>query len=163
MVPGDLVEVSVGARIPADIRLTKFLSNAFGVDQAILTGESYAVRKQLEPVNDLRAVNQDKVNILFSVCFQASSLFTHNSFKGTHVSVGKARGVVVGTGLRTAIGDIKRSLMEMDQQMSPLKRKIDEFGDMLSKVITVICVLVWVINIGHFADPEHGSIVRGAV
>ena len=65
------------------------MSTTLRIDQSILTGESVSVIKHNEPVPDPRAVNQDKKNIIFS---------------GTNVAAGKARGVVVGTGLNTAIG-----------------------------------------------------------
>merc|ERR1711993_153324 len=86
IVPGDIVEISVGDKIPADIRLISIMSTTLRIDQSILTGESVSVIKHNEPVPDPRAVNQDKKNIIFS---------------GTNVAAGKARGVVVGTGLQT--------------------------------------------------------------
>lgn len=66
IVPGDVVEVSVGDKIPADIRLIKIFSTTLRIDQSILTGESVSVIKHTDPVPDPRAVNQDKKNILFS-------------------------------------------------------------------------------------------------
>ncbi|WP_223119998.1 HAD-IC family P-type ATPase, partial [Salmonella sp. S146_54837] len=49
-------------------------------------------------------------------------------------------------------------------EKTPLAQKLDEFGEQLSKVISVVCVAVWAINIGHFNDPSHGgSWVRGAI
>lgn len=67
IVPGDIVEVSVGDKNPADIRLIKIFSTTLRVDQSILTGESVSVIKHCDSVPDPRAVNQDKKNILFSV------------------------------------------------------------------------------------------------
>ena len=149
IVPGDIVEVSVGDKIPADIRLTKIFSTTLRIDQSILTGESVSVIKHTDPVPDPRAVNQDKKNILFS---------------GTNVAAGKARGVVIGTGLATAIGKIRTEMSETEEIKTPLQQKLDEFGEQLSKVISVICVAVWAINIGHFNDPAHGgSWIKGAV
>lgn len=58
IVPGDVVEVSVGDKIPADIRLTKIFSTTLRIDQSILTGESVSVIKHTDPVPDPRAVNQ---------------------------------------------------------------------------------------------------------
>lgn len=111
---------------------------------------------------------QDKKNILFS---------------GTNVAAGKARGVVMGTGLNTAIGKIRTEMSETEEIKTPLQQKLDEFGEQLSKVISIICVAVWAINIGmcvyilskyyidwcfrflgHFNDPAHGgSWLKGAI
>ncbi|VVC96936.1 calcium-transporting ATPase sarcoplasmic/endoplasmic reticulum type isoform X3 [Leptidea sinapis] len=149
IVPGDIVEVSVGDKIPADIRLIKIFSTTIRIDQSILTGESVSVIKHTDPIPDPRAVNQDKKNILFS---------------GTNVAAGKARGIVIGTGLNTAIGKIRTEMSETEEIKTPLQQKLDEFGEQLSKVISVICVAVWAINIGHFNDPAHGgSWIKGAV
>jgi len=149
MVPGDVVEVSVGDKIPADLRLIKIYSTTLRIDQSILTGESVSVIKHCDPVPDPRAVNQDKKNILFS---------------GTNVAAGKARGIVMGTGLNTAIGAIRNMMAETEEIKTPLQQKLDEFSQQLSKVITVICIAVWAINIGHFNDPAHGgSWIKGAV
>lgn len=149
LVPGDIVEVSVGDKIPADIRLTKVHSTTLKIDQSILTGESVSILKHTDPIPDAKAVNQDKKNMLFS---------------GTNVASGKARGVVVGTGLNTQIGKIRDQMATDEEVKTPLQMKLDEFGEQLSKVISVICIAVWLINIGHFSDPVHGgSWIRGAI
>ena len=55
-------------------------------------------------------------------------------------------------------------MAETETEKTPLAQKLDEFGEQLSKLITVICIAVWAINIGHFNDPVHGgSFVKGAV
>lgn len=149
IVPGDIVEVSIGDKVPADIRLIKVHSTTLRVDQSILTGESVSVIKHCDAVPDARAVNQDKKNILFS---------------GTNIASGKAVGIVIGTGLSTEIGKIRTEMTETEEVKTPLQQKLDEFGEQLSKVISVICVAVWAINIGHFNDPAHGgSWLKGAV
>ncbi|XP_067087627.1 sarcoplasmic/endoplasmic reticulum calcium ATPase 2-like [Osmerus mordax] len=149
IVPGDIVEVAVGDKVPADIRLSSIKSTTLRVDQSILTGESVSVIKHTDPVPDPRAVNQDKKNMLFS---------------GTNIAAGKAIGVVVATGVNTEIGKIRDEMAATEQEKTPLQAKLDEFGEQLSKVISLICVAVWIINIGHFNDPVHGgSWVRGAV
>jgi len=149
LVPGDIVEIAVGDKIPADIRLTSIYSTTLRIDQALLTGESVSVIKHCDTIPEVRAVNQDKKNLLFS---------------GTNIAAGKCRGVVIGTGLSTEIGKIRTEMVETEMEKTPLQQKLDEFGEQLSKVITVICIAVWAINIGHFNDPVHGgSILRGAV
>ncbi|KAI4877401.1 hypothetical protein NFI96_000427 [Prochilodus magdalenae] len=149
IVPGDIVEVAVGDKVPADIRIVSIKSTTLRVDQSILTGESVSVIKHTDPVPDPRAVNQDKKNMLFS---------------GTNIAAGRAIGVVVSTGVSTEIGKIRNQMASTEQEKTPLQQKLDEFGQQLSKVISLICVAVWVINIGHFGDPVHGgSWVRGAI
>merc|ERR1712127_802810 len=108
-----------------------------------------SVIKHCDPVPDPRAVNQDKKNIVFS---------------GTNVSSGKARGIVIGTGSSTAIGLINEAMTATEEIKTPLQQKLDDFVEQLSKVITLICIAVWAINIGHFNDPAHGgSWLKGAV
>jgi len=148
LVPGDVVSVAVGDRVPADCRLLSIQSNSFRIDQSILTGESESVGKDTAAVKDVGAVKQDQVNMLFS---------------GTTVVTGHATAVVALTGSKTAIGDIHESITAQISQPTPLKEKLNDFGDMLAKVITVICVLVWLINIQHFSDPSHGSFAKGAI
>lgn len=149
LVPGDVVTVAVGDRIPADCRLLSIQSNAFAVDQAILTGESESVGKDTKAISDSGAVKQDQINMLFS---------------GTTVVTGHANAVVVLTGGLTAIGDIHESITSQLSEPTPLKEKLNDFGDMLARVITGICILVWLINIQHFNDPVHGgSWAKGAI
>ncbi|KAI3460140.1 hypothetical protein Pfo_016803 [Paulownia fortunei] len=148
LVPGDIVEVSVGCKIPADMRMIEMLSDQLRVDQAILTGESCSVEKELDTTNVTNAVYQDKTNILFS---------------GTVVVAGRARAVVVGVGSNTAMGSIRDSMLKTEDEATPLKKKLDEFGTFLAKVIAGICILVWIVNIGHFRDPAHGGFLRGAI
>jgi Ca2+ transporting ATPase len=148
LVPGDIVDVSVGDQIPADCRVLSILSNSFRVDQAILTGESESVGKDIHAIADEGAVKQDQINMLFS---------------GTTVTVGHARVVVVLTGNSTAIGDIHTSITSQLSDPTPLKQKLNDFGDVLAKVIMVICIIVWLINIGNFNDESHGGWVKGAI
>jgi len=161
LVPGDLITLRVGDMVPADCRLVVIHSSVITVDQSVLTGESDAVLKSVdrilggpsnvvgEALDELETiVNQDKVNMMFS---------------GTLVSRGSGLAVVTATGLDTAIGKISRSITEQEDEKTPLKVQIDEFGEQLSKLIGVICVVVWVINIHHFDDPIHGGILRGAM
>lgn len=149
LVPGDLIEISVGDKIPADARLIEIIGTGLRVDQAILTGESVSVQKYADKIiKKDTAVKQDQVNLLFS---------------GTTVTMGRARAVVVLTGAHTAIGEIQKHLSDVEEQKTPLKQRLDDFGDQLAKVISVICVLVWIVNIRHFSDPEHGGLLRGAI
>lgn len=84
-------------------------------------------------------------------------------FSGTTVTVGHARAVVALTGNATAIGDIHTSITSQISEPTPLKQKLNDFGDVLAKVIMVICILVWLINIGNFSDEAHGGWLKGAI
>ncbi|EEE59867.1 hypothetical protein OsJ_12452 [Oryza sativa Japonica Group] len=185
LVPGDIVEVGVGCKVPADMRTIEMLSHQLRVDQAILTGESCSVAKELESTSTMNAVYQDKTNILFSnitnrdnlhlneyghfllsIRFIAVILYLLSAFfasKGTVVVAGRARAVVIGVGSNTAMGSIRDAMLRTEDEATPLKKKLDEFGTFLAKVIAGICILVWVVNIGHFRDPSHGGFLRGAI
>ena len=116
----------------------------------MLTGESMSVGKSEGVVKDSAAVKQDMENMLFS---------------GTIVVNGAAKAVVVLTGSRTALGAIHSSISKDDEEVekTPLKRKLDDFGEQLAKVISVICILVWLVNIRHFSDPSHHGWLKGAI
>ena len=148
LVPGDIVRVAVGDKIPADCRVVSITSASFTIDQAVLTGESVSVSKNTNAIDDPKAVKQDMVNMLFS---------------GTTVVTGSAIAIVALTGTRTAIGDIHTSISAQITEKTPLKQKVDDFGDMLAKVISIICILVWVVNIRNFGDPSHGGLLKGAI
>lgn len=115
----------------------------------MLTGESMSVGKIDGVVKDDGAVKQDMLNMLFA---------------GTTVVNGAARALVVLTGEKTALGSIHTSIADDDDdEKTPLKRKLDDFGDQLAKVISVICILVWLVNVRHFNDPSHHGWLKGAI
>uniref|UniRef100_A0A673B8E1 Calcium-transporting ATPase n=1 Tax=Sphaeramia orbicularis TaxID=375764 RepID=A0A673B8E1_9TELE len=125
IVPGDIVEVAVGDKVPADIRLSSIKSTTLRVDQSILTA-------------------------------LLSPSISNCEFSTLHISVATAG--------NTEIGKIRDEMASTEQERTPLQQKLDEFGQQLSKVISLICIAVWIINIGHFNDPVHGgSWIRGAV
>ncbi|KAL5988262.1 Calcium-transporting ATPase 3, endoplasmic reticulum-type [Asimina triloba] len=117
--------------------------------------ESCSVAKELESTSSTNAVYQDKTTILFSRIV--------GLHQGTVVVAGRARAIVVGVGSNTAMGSIRDAILKTEDEATPLKKKLDEFGTFLAKVIAGICVLVWVVNIGHFRDPAHGGFLRGAI
>lgn len=152
LVPGDIIEVKVGDRVPADTRVMELKTTSLRIDQSQLTGESQSVAKDPErpAVSDEDLVVQAKTNIMFAT---------------TTVVGGIARGVVTDIGMKTEIGKIQLAVQGAaeEEEDTPLKKKLDEFGDMLSQVIGVICILVWAINYNHFFDPVHGSVFKGCI
>jgi len=152
IVPGDIIEVKVGDRVPADTRVTELKTTSLRIDQSQLTGESQSVAKYPETptVKEDELVVQAKTNIMFAT---------------TTVVGGIARGVVTDIGMKTEIGKIQLAVQGAaeEEEDTPLKKKLDEFGDLLSQVIGVICILVWAINYNHFFDPVHGSVFKGCI
>lgn len=86
-------------------------------------------------------------------------------FSSTTITSGNAIGIVAYTGMDTAIGSVHNEVMaaKEDEEDTPLKQKLDAFGDLLAKVIFVICVLVWVMNFNKFFDAIHGSAFKGCI
>lgn len=148
LVPGDIIDISIGDRIPADCRLLRIKSNNFRVEQSILTGESESVEKHTDKILIHNPTKQDQTNMLFG---------------GTTVTTGHARAIVVLTGQSTAIGNIHQSITSQISELTPLKYKLNNFGDMLARVISVICILIWIINIKNFNDPSHQGFFRGSI
>ncbi|CBZ53307.1 hypothetical protein NCLIV_030940 [Neospora caninum Liverpool] len=153
LVPGDIIDVRCGDKVPADCRILALKSTTLRVEQSQLTGESVTVSKDVEvlPASYADCEVQSKSNLLFS---------------STTVASGHGVAVVVATGMRTEIGKIQSAVQEAgadEEDQTPLQQKLDEFGEILSKVIFLICIVVWVINIKHFSDPVHGSFLRGCI
>ncbi|TVQ68380.1 MAG: cation-transporting P-type ATPase [Balneolaceae bacterium] len=119
IVPGDIVLLRSGDKIPADIRILEVKN--FRVEESPLTGESTDVKKTTDPVEE-DAVVGDRINMAFS---------------GTMVTYGTARGVVVETGSNTEIGKITEMISEVEEFTTPLLQKIDKFALRLSVVILV--------------------------
>lgn len=86
-------------------------------------------------------------------------------FAGTMITNGHAMALVTRTGMETEIGKIQQAVMEAkeEEEKTPLGQKIDQFGELLGKVIMGICVVVWVMNINHFTDEEFGGFFKGCI
>lgn len=123
LVPGDLVLIEQGSRVPADIRVIN--ESELKIDEAILTGESIPVSKDPGALKDVPIA--DRKNIAFT---------------GTLVTYGRGMGVVVGTGMMTEIGKIAEVVQEEKEEPTPLQKKLDTFGKKLGIIILIICAMV---------------------
>ena len=124
LVPGDLVRVSAGSKVPADLRLVE--ASNLRVEEAALTGEAEPSTKGIDPVAPGSGVG-DRSSMLFS-----SSL----------VSAGQGVGVVTATGASAEIGRITTMLADIDAFDTPLTRQIAGFGKKLSLVIAAMAVVM---------------------
>jgi|Deesub1362A_J573_1020465.scaffolds.fasta_scaffold00029_170 magnesium-transporting ATPase (P-type) len=129
LVPGDVVLLEAGDRVPADLRL--YQGKNFAVDEAVLTGESVPVSKQYEPLADPGLTPAEQKNMAFS---------------GTFVATGVARGIVVETGPRTEIGKISRIITEMPKSAPPILRKIGEFTKLIMIGILILSAVNFVLG-----------------
>jgi magnesium-transporting ATPase (P-type) len=123
LVPGDVVFLQSGDRVPADLRL--FRLRELRIDEAILTGESVAVSKQVAAVADNAALGDRR-------CL---------AFSGTFVTYGQGFGVVVATGDRSEIGRISSLLAGVSVLTTPLTRQLASFARWLTAAIMVIAAL----------------------
>ena len=128
LVPGDLVRLMPGDKVPADVRLVE--ASQLRIDEAALTGESVPSSKHTDAV-DAGAGVGDRASMAFS---------------GTIVSAGQGRGIVTATGARTEIGRIQALVGEAGSLATPLTKQLDSFGKVLTIVILGMAAVMMLIG-----------------
>ncbi|GIL00959.1 MAG: carbonate dehydratase [Alphaproteobacteria bacterium] len=138
VVPGDLVLLEAGEKVAADLRLIS--AHGLRVEEAILTGESVPVDKQTAPVAAAAALGD-------RLCM---------AFKGTLVTAGTGRGVVVATGPATEIGRISGMLTSVETLTTPLVEQMDRFARWLTVLILLVsaALFTYAYYVGHLPFSE---------
>ncbi len=126
IVPGDVVHLGSGDKVPADLRMME--ARSLQIQEAALTGESLAVDKQTEPAESDASLG-DRASMAYS---------------GTLVTSGRGRGVVVATGAETEIGRISSMLSEVQQLTTPLLVQMQTFARWLTVAILAVSALAFV-------------------
>lgn len=129
VVPGDILNLEEGDKIPADARV--ILSRSLKVDEAALTGESTPIFKISEVLNNESVSVADQKNMLF---------------KGTNVVSGNGKAVVVSTGQDTVIGKIAKDISHIDTEI-PLKKNIKYLSHVILIVVIFVSILIFGIGI----------------
>ncbi len=143
VVPGDIVLLEQGDIVTADMRLLE--APGLKIDEAPLTGESEPVAKVTEPLPDVGAATPaDQRNMAFS---------------GTAVTLGRARGLVVATGMSTAIGRIAELLQEGEDEATPLQLKLGQLGKWLAMAALAICAVVFGLGVARGEPAEEMFLV----
>jgi Ca2+-transporting ATPase len=124
LVPGDIILLEAGDKIPADSRLIEI--HSLQCDEAPLTGESFPVEKELRALPEDVPVG-DRKNMVFT---------------GTSVSYGRGKAVVTDTGVHTEFGKIAAELASVSQEKTPLEKRTEEIGKWLGIIAVSVCVLV---------------------
>jgi Ca2+-transporting ATPase len=138
LVPGDLVELAAGDVVPADVRLVDV--HGLRVDEAALTGESESSAKTAEPLDPgAGALVADRRNM---------------AFKGTSVTYGRARGLVVATGMATELGQIAALLQAHGVEPTPLQRRLAALGRRMAAAAVVVCCLVFATGVARGESTE---------
>lgn len=138
LVPGDVVVLATGSRVPADLRL--FRTQGLAVDESALTGESLPVTKSVEALADEGAVPGDRINMAFA---------------GTVVTRGRGWGYVVQTGATTELGRIATAVREAETTKAPLQLKMIRFGKQIAIAVLVLSVLVSMIGLLRGLAPRE--------
>ncbi len=126
LVPGDIVFLETGNFVPADVRLLEAVN--LKIEEAALTGESVPVEKNALSVLDSDASLGDRRNTAFS---------------GTVVTYGRGSGVVVSTGMHTQLGLIAKMLQSVEEEETPLQRRLEELGKTLGIACLVVSAIVF--------------------
>ena len=129
LVPGDIIVLEAGDKIPADCRVIE--SYSAKVDESILTGESATVLKNSDPISKNVLIN-DRTNMIYSGCSVIS---------------GKIVALVTATGMNTELGRIAKSITDKKDIPTPLQKKISEISKNLTIAIIFIIALVFLYNI----------------
>lgn len=129
IVLGDLLVLAKGVHVPADARVIQ--SNGLTVDESALTGESHPVRKHSAALNEPAAL-ADRTNMVYM---------------GTSVAAGTGMAVVVGTAGKTEIGAIQAAMEVTEQPQTPIQKELDNLGNRLVKVSSLICIGVFGIGL----------------
>lgn len=145
VVPGDVVLLESGDRVPADIRLST--ARSLQVDESLLTGESTTVDKHTDPVDDDAALAER----------------TGMVFNGATVSSGRGRGVVVATGGTTELGKIAEQMRETADLDSPLQQRMGRLANIIGIVIAASVVLTFVIGLLLGIELQEMFLVAAAL
>jgi Ca2+-transporting ATPase len=129
LVPGDIVRLQTGNRIPADLRLIESVN--LQIDEAPLTGESTPVEKRTAALDDPQLAIGDRSNM---------------GFAGTAVTYGRGQGVVVATGMETEFGRIVGLLRGAEQRETPLQKSLDKVGNVLA--IAAVLIVSVIVSLG---------------
>ena len=149
LVPGDLVRLDAGDVVTADMRLVE--ARSLRINEAALTGESEPASKMTAPIPDVTAaVLADQRNMAFS---------------GTAVTYGRGLGLVVATGMETALGRVAELLEEHGSGQTPLQRRLSTLGKRLAIAAFLVCIFVFVSGVarGEPADVMFLTAVSLAV
>lgn len=138
VVPGDIVLLEAGNYIPADVRLIEAVN--LRVEEAALTGESVPVEKNASLILDSSASLGDRRN---------------TAFMGTVVAYGRGKGVVTSTGMHTQLGLIANMLQAVDEEQTPLQRKLDQLGKTLGWACLGVCAIVFGVGMVQGGNPLH--------
>lgn len=137
LVPGDLVLLTSGTRVPADLRLVR--TTSLEIDESLLTGESEPAAKSTLPVDEDALVGD------------RSSM----AFMGSAVASGRARGVVVATGTRTQLGEIAESIRAEEKPETPLQQRMDRFANVIAIAVLASTVGAFLLGLALGGDVEE--------
>ena len=134
LVPGDVVLLEAGDAVPADGRIIE--SASLKIEEAALTGESVPVNKMLDALGAAQKQADVPLGDRKNMCYMGST-----------VVYGRGKAVITATGMSTEMGKIAGVLSTTKDEQTPLQRKLDELGRLLSKMVLGICVFIFAFNL----------------